>query len=167
MSEQYNIISIDTLNNLNENINQNTSNIASAKTELNDNIASAKTELNNNINSVKTELNNNINSVLSNKVFNCQRIYSSSKELDLYNICTFNVGEMGIYALGTSSGSIKLTISNQNMGVTYLAMGFNSKGALVQSKMGDMKKASGSTSISTSINNSTVSEIYVIAVRKE
>ena len=167
MSEQYNIISIDTLNNLNENINQNTSNIASAKTELNNNIASAKTELNNNIASVKTELNNNINSVLSNKVFNCQRVYSSSKELDLYNICTFNVGEMGIYALGTSSGSIKLTISNQNMGVTYLAMGFNSKGALVQSKMGSMKKASGSTSISTSINNSTVSEIYVIAVRTE
>lgn len=140
------------------------SDINSAKTELNGNINSAKTELNNKIDSTKTELNNNINSVLPNKVFSCKRVYTSSQELNLYNICTFNVGEMGLYALGTSSGSIKLTVSNENMGVTYLAFGFNSNGALVQTIAGRLGKASSGIS-SDSITDGNVSEIYVIAVR--
>ena len=101
---------------------------------------------------------------MPNKVFACKRVYKSSQELNLYNICTFNVGEMGLYALGTSSGSIKLTVSNENMGVTYLAFGFNSNGALVQTIAGRLGKASSGIS-SDSITDGNVSEIYVIAIR--
>ena len=143
MSEQYNIISIDTLNNLNENINQNTSNIASAKTELN----------------------NNIDSVFARRVFTCKRLYNSSQKLNLYNICTINVGEMIFYALGTTSGSIKLTISNENMGVTYFAFGFSSAGVLKQTLIGGFSKASSGAVLEQSISDSNVSEIYVIAIR--
>ena len=138
--------------------------INSAKTELNGNINSVKTELNGNINSAKTELNGNINSVLPNKVFACVRNYNASKELDLYNICTFNVGEMGIYSLGTSSGSIKLTVSNANMGVRFLALGFDSNGALKQSICQAFSKASAGTT-SLTISDGSVQNIYVIAVR--